>query len=72
MDLSAGTTNLELWMDFDDLMLGGSVDLAFSGPIGFGGFAPSEFFINGVDGSFSGHSGHTQVLTRKLVRIDCA
>ena len=57
VDLSDGTTSLELWMDFDDPTLGGGIDLAFFGPIGFGGFAPSEFFINDVDESISDHSG---------------
>lgn len=55
VQLSAGTTTLELLMDFTGTpTLGGGVDLDLTGPISFASFIPTSYF-NGLDPLLSGH-----------------
>lgn len=50
-----GSVTLELFMDFDDQTVGGGIDLAFSGPIAYGAFTPSDWFTgSALDPAFSG------------------
>lgn len=55
VQLSAGTTTLELYMDFTGTpTIGGGIDLSLTGPISFASFTPSSYFA-GLDSLFSGH-----------------
>jgi hypothetical protein len=55
-NLSAGTTSLELYMDFTGTpTVGGGVDFAVTGPISIVSFTPSSFFTTSADPNFSGH-----------------
>jgi len=57
-DLSAGTGTLDLWMDFDDTTVGGSLDLAFGGSVSVLDFFESSEWGTTFDTSgFSGHGG---------------
>lgn len=56
VNVSAGTTTLELYMDFTGTpTVGGGVDFTVTGPIAVNGFTPSAYWIANVDPVFSGY-----------------
>lgn len=55
VNLSAGTTTLELYMDFTGTpTVGGGVDFTVTGPIAINSFTPSAYWTGNVDPLLSG------------------